>query len=163
MFKSGILEYRNGRTWHNRGQGYLCGSLDATGYRVLRFSQGKRNSAIGCREHRAFWTFMKGTIPPDKVINHINGDKTDNHIENLEVLSHRENVIHGRKSANYSPTGRRRGGKLSDQDIIEIRAAALAGINQAVIGDAYSVGSRMVSQIKTGRIFATITEQSLLR
>ena len=47
--------------------------------------------------HRDVWEFYKGTIPNGFDIHHINGNKEDNRIENLECLSKSE---HTKK---YSP------------------------------------------------------------
>jgi hypothetical protein len=44
-------------------------------------------------EHRAIWWWHTGELPPPGYcIHHINADKTDNRIENLEVVSHAEHV-----------------------------------------------------------------------
>lgn len=38
-------------------------------------------------EHRVVWKQHHGEIPKGANIHHINGDKTDNHIENLQMFS----------------------------------------------------------------------------
>jgi hypothetical protein len=59
----------------------------------------KRNSGyfsltIGnrCLMHRYVWEKEIGVIPPDFDIHHINKDRTDNRIENLECLSKSEHA-----------------------------------------------------------------------
>jgi hypothetical protein len=37
------------------------------------------------KEHRAVWIDNHGSIPDGAVIHHINGDRSDNRIENLEM------------------------------------------------------------------------------
>jgi hypothetical protein len=39
-------------------------------------------------EHRLVWLTAHGKIPKDREIHHRNGDKSDNRIENLELVKH---------------------------------------------------------------------------
>ena len=50
------------------------------------------------RAHRLIWIHHHGLIPPNMVINHINGIKDDNRIENLELVSQKENMQHAFKT-----------------------------------------------------------------
>jgi len=43
-------------------------------------------------QHRKIWFDANGTIPDGFVIHHINGDKTDNCLENLELCSRSEHM-----------------------------------------------------------------------
>lgn len=42
--------------------------------------------------HRILWAFYYGEVPADRVIDHINGDRKDNRIENLRLVTVRENM-----------------------------------------------------------------------
>ena len=44
--------------------------------------------------HRAIWELVNGKIPEGFMIHHIDGNKKNNNIENLECLSRKE---HGKK------------------------------------------------------------------
>lgn len=47
------------------------------------------------RVHRMIWKAFNGDIPTGYEINHKNGIRDDNRLENLELLTHRENLLYG--------------------------------------------------------------------
>jgi len=54
--------------------------------------------------HRLIWSFyFYSKIPKDLEINHKNGIKNDNRIENLEIVSHDENMKHAAKNKLMNP------------------------------------------------------------
>lgn len=58
--------------------------------------------------HRLVYEAFNGFIPDGYEINHINEDKTDNRLDNLNLLTHGENI-------RYGTANQRRAEKLSDQ------------------------------------------------
>lgn len=61
---------------------------DKTGYYL--------NSTIRKRLHRYVWEYFKGDIPTGHHVHHKDGDKSNNHIENLVLVKHSKHVrLHG--------------------------------------------------------------------
>lgn len=48
--------------------------------------------------HRLVWLSFNGPIDKGLEVNHKNGDSIDNRLNNLELLTHTENIWHGRKT-----------------------------------------------------------------
>lgn len=51
---------------------------------------GDKNSKT-YRVHRFVWECLNGVIPDGKVIDHINEDKEENHLYNLQIVTQRAN------------------------------------------------------------------------
>lgn len=74
-------------TSHNAKKGDITkGSKDYYGRCVISID----NKAF--KAHRLAWIWMFGDIPKGKVIDHINGDHSDNKIENLRICCQKENT-----------------------------------------------------------------------
>ena len=63
---------------------------DKSGYLCINCRMGKK--LIHVRLHHAVWAVCKGCFP-EQQIDHINGNKHDNHIENLREVSGSENKM----------------------------------------------------------------------
>src|SRR5690349_6679065 len=87
-----------------RHRGKVIGRVADTGY-VRTTVYGKP-----VYMHRAVWEACVGPIPPGLYINHINGIKTDNRLENLEVVTPSENLRHAFRIG-LAPRGMIRGPK----------------------------------------------------
>ena len=83
-------------------RGNPIGWTTPEGYIVVRSYRGRRADALA---HRLIWEAVNGPIPADKQINHINGVKIDNRIENLEVVTPHENVLHAYRTGLASNRG----------------------------------------------------------
>jgi hypothetical protein len=94
-----LFEYRDGRLHHrtaSRGRkvGDAAGCINGTGYRRI---------GIGGRyytEHALVFLMFHGYVP--KEIDHINGDRADNRIENLRSVTRSQNQYNKRPQRNAS-------------------------------------------------------------
>jgi transposase len=72
-------------------------------------------------------------------VNHIDGDKANPRLENLEYVTHRGNMQHAARTG-LSPSGERHpSSKLSDDDIAAIRRAQSAGASYGEIAKRWGI------------------------
>lgn len=76
--------------------------IDSNGYRAFRMRWGGRTHHF--RAHRVIWCLHYGAWPRE-TIDHLNGIRDDNRIENLEDVSLSENVRRARPWRNRSRVG----------------------------------------------------------
>lgn len=94
----------------------------------------------------------KAFIPnPDKkpYINHKNGDKKDNRIENLEWCTHAENIRHSNEMGLVDIRGEKsHSSKLTKLNVLKIRRASkLGGIVRQELAEKYNVHPDTISDV----------------
>jgi hypothetical protein len=96
--KDSGLFYWIKNTYKRNNIGEIAGSLERNGY--------IRISVLGNRflAHRLAWYFIYGVMPT-KSIDHINGIRTDNRIDNLREVSSQENSHNSFKKNSNNSTG----------------------------------------------------------
>lgn len=82
LYKDGTLIYKY--SIGKRKLGTIAGYIKPDGYWRVYI----RNKAYYL--HRLIWLYHYGKFP-SKELDHINGDKSDNRIENLREVSHKDN------------------------------------------------------------------------
>lgn len=82
---------------------------------------GSRKSAF---VHRLVWEAHVGEIPKDFVVNHINADKKDNRLINLETVTQSQNVAH---AVNLSLYPKRHGSKNDNAKLTEAEVVLILG------------------------------------
>lgn len=81
------------------------GSLthDKDGYLKIKVSDGSTKKDRWKFVHRKLWEEHHGKIPEGHIVAFRNGDKTDIRIENLELISMKENMARNSLDRNYPP------------------------------------------------------------
>lgn len=74
----------NCRKWNSLCAGKVAGTSQPIGYRVIIIQRTHQYA------HRLAWVYVHGVWPV--MIDHINGDKSDNRIANLRSVTRRENL-----------------------------------------------------------------------
>lgn len=147
--KDGSIELKKGRI--------MKPSMSAYGYQILSLcDNGKRTTAI---VHRLVAMAFLGASN-GRHVNHIDFNRTNNSVNNLEWVTPKENTAHSIRSGRWNMCHKgetalainnpKRASKLTASDVAEIRAACAAGEYQYVIAKRYGILQGTVSKIKRG-------------
>lgn len=137
QFLRGDLTYdaTTGQIWRHRLAGLLlkspklANSATRSGYLRLSWSSPGRARSLEARQHRVIWETFVGPIPPGYQINHKDLDKKNNRLENLEVVTPKENVRHAvAAGCKFGRSGEiHHRVKISDAQLLEIRDQYMRG------------------------------------
>lgn len=100
--------------------------------------------------HRLVWEAFRGKIPEHLLINHKNGNKNDNRLSNLELMTNLENMRHAVTNGLLRPArGERQGSaKLVEKQVLEIRRLYATGtVTLLSLAEKYGVDFTNISMI----------------
>lgn len=131
----GYAVSRDGRVWGCKGTHNdivpwreLRLRVDPYGYPLIGLWRDKKQ--VMKKVHRLVWDAYNGCLPVGMTVNHKDGDKTNNAIENLEVLSQSDNMKHAWKTGlmkNRAVGERVNKGKFTSAQVLEIRKLYATG------------------------------------
>lgn len=128
------------------GEKLLKGRVDKDGYlRVILYHKGGYKNFL---VHRLVAQHFIENANDKCQVNHINGIKLDNRIENLEWVTSKENIAHSFTS-NLVPSRKGESShnhKLTEKEILEIRAIGSTE-KQKTIAEMYGIAQPTVSSI----------------
>ena len=123
----------------------------STGYlRVTVHQNGKMSRQM---VHRLIARTFMNPARPRMQINHKDGNKSNNRVDNLEWCTPQENVIHAWSGGLCTPNSGERHGcaMLTNRDIDVIRLAASRGVPQRHIASVFNVNDSTISMIVIGK------------
>lgn len=128
---------------------YLAQPLNSYGYPIVCLGKISSNKAV----HRMVCETFIGKIPIGFTVNHKNGIKTDNRLSNLEVITHRDNVIHAYKNGlKFGSKGEKAANIITtEKQVIKIYDAIKSGKRNIDISKEFGITHKHVSMLRTGR------------
>lgn len=131
-----------------------------TQYRVMSIRhEGK---LIQYRAHRFIYECVTQSIIPDNmVINHIDGNKINNHFDNLECITYKENTIHALQTGLMKPcVGEANGCATITADIVRnIIRDIIQGYSNKELSEKYLLDLKHISLIRNNKRWKFIFEE----
>jgi len=129
---------------------------NANGYMTVTIRTGVKRG-VRRRIHVLVAEAFIGPKAPGMDVNHIDGDKTNNRIENLEYVTRSENLKHSWRigTSAYTPFQERgerhMRAKVRDADVLDIQQAYIAGESRRSIAARYGISYYTVWDYTAGR------------
>lgn len=128
----------------------LSPGLKANGY--LKVSLGERTDRKNHYIHRLVLLAFGEPISGKTDVNHIDGNKLNNHLSNLEWVNRSENMRHAMRIGLWSSVGERNPqAKLIPSDVMAIRTMSKSGTKTCKIAELFSVCRATINDIMAGR------------
>jgi hypothetical protein len=144
----GLYEISNiGRVRIVKTGGFRKASITPFGYfRLCLNNCGKMESRF---LHRLVLEAFRECPRGKTMVNHINGNKLDNRLENLEWVTASENIKHAYKLGFMDKRGEKNGNnKLTRQDVEKIRGELKSGESQVKIARKFGITPGTIWKIK---------------
>ena len=148
-----VVDTTAGKVYATRGPGgvalkeprELCGS-EVRGYLVVNIRNGE--TKMQCHIHRIVWIAANGVIPEGYVVDHINNDKKDNRLTNLQLLTPGENSTKARNDGLYKVHEEAGQAKITDEvhDFIQYIYGA-TNLTCRQLADVFGISKSRVHQI----------------
>jgi len=145
----------DGRVWSDKNNLFLKLITAPNGY--LKVNLSKNGVAKSYYAHRLVAQAFIPNPKNKRECNHIDGNRGNNDVSNIEWCTHKENIIHSFKSLHrQAARGERHGmSKLTEQDVLTVRQLLSEGnLWQKEIGRLFGVSAPTISYIKSKKTWS---------
>lgn len=132
---------------------------NSNGYLMTGMCSDETGKRFHMLVHRAVVMAFIGPIPKGMWVNHKNGIRNDNRIDNLEIMTPSENHRHARDvlKRKYTKGGSNSGkAKLTKESIVAIRQLKKLGWSNENLAKAFQVSPPTISYVNTGRTWSHV-------
>ena len=131
--------------------------INTHGYMLVRLSQPRTVERVHRLVAESFITNAEGK----PYVNHINNNRSDNRVENLEWCTQRENLEHAEKQGRMQRNfwvGKRSPNAVFSDDVVRAirRQYSAGGISLERLGSKYGVSKRCIGRIVKGESYANV-------
>jgi hypothetical protein len=127
----------------------LKNSIGGKGYVTCHLYKDKKRETV--KPHRLVAEYFIGKIPKGYEVNHLDCDKTNTHVSNLEICTVSENKKHAYKHGLITVPRKR---KLTDKQVLDIYNSDIKNIELSRI---HSVHNSVICRIKNGESYGYLT------
>jgi len=155
-----LILTEDGRCFSKSGN--WLGSRTPTGYTTIRATYQGRTYRILL--HRFMHLIFIGAIPKGWVVDHKDGNKSNNHYLNLEAITHGENTRRARglglvdsSKDSFARVGEKNtSSKLTEREVIEIKIMLAQGYSNTEIAKKFKVGRFTINAIANGETWSHV-------
>ena len=145
----------DGRIWSEKTQKFISPQEDKNGYLKVALSCLDNNGRHRFSVHRLILENFSPVEDMEKLqVNHINGDKKDNSLQNLEWVTCKENIKHAiQNNLRAEING---ASKLTKEQVIEIFIRSNSGESNISLGKEFNLHPDSIGKIKNKKRFQSI-------
>lgn len=142
---------RDGKVYSLKSSRFLKSFSDAQGYQYIEcYENGVRyRFAV----HRLVAKAFIDNLENKAEVNHKDGNKSNNHVSNLEWMTPSENCVHAERN------GLRNNATLTDEQVHGICAKLCDGLRNSDIADMFGISRFLVSDIKNKKTYKYISDE----
>lgn len=129
---------------------FISKNINKGGYHVVALR--KKGKGYLPTVHKLVMGAFVGSRPEEMEVNHIDGNKLNNRLENLEYVTRSENCKHSFVMGLQCNKGVRHSqARLNDEKVIEIRKLCGDGLTRKEVAEMFGVTAGQITNIMCGR------------